>query len=265
MSIEFYKEFGPLGYLASYSNHGFYKDNIYYKTVEHYYQANKFSDINIKNRIINAKTPKEASTIGRDRTLKRIDNFKKIKLQVMYDGVLEKFRQNTDIRNKLIETRNKEIKEMTVKENFWGVGPNLDGENHFGKILMKVRTDLKNELLSKIINNSKNKKVYIIGHHNPDFDSIVSSYLLTKILREEGIDAHFSVRDNNYYDKELMDDYLNERPRVISNYNNKLFVLVDHNHLEGIPKENVVGCIDHHIITNEIEDIIEIEYASCTL
>ena len=26
MSIDFYKEFGELGYLANYSNHGFYKD-----------------------------------------------------------------------------------------------------------------------------------------------------------------------------------------------------------------------------------------------
>jgi predicted NAD-dependent protein-ADP-ribosyltransferase YbiA (DUF1768 family) len=33
--IEFYKEFGDLGYLANYSNHGFSIDGVYYKTVEH--------------------------------------------------------------------------------------------------------------------------------------------------------------------------------------------------------------------------------------
>ena len=71
MSICFYKEFGELGYLATYSNHGFYKDGIFYKTSEHYYQSKKFDDPDVVNRIINAKTPKEASIIGRDRNNKK--------------------------------------------------------------------------------------------------------------------------------------------------------------------------------------------------
>ena len=50
--IEFYKEFGELGYLANYSNHGFTKDGVFYKTVEHYYQSEKFDDPEIKNKII---------------------------------------------------------------------------------------------------------------------------------------------------------------------------------------------------------------------
>ena len=51
MAIYFYKEFGELGYLATYSNHGFYKDGIYWKTSEHYYQAHKFNDKNIQKKI----------------------------------------------------------------------------------------------------------------------------------------------------------------------------------------------------------------------
>ena len=60
MSIDFYKEHGPLGYLANYSNHGFIKDGVYYKTAEHYYQASKFDDEAIRKKIINAETTKEA-------------------------------------------------------------------------------------------------------------------------------------------------------------------------------------------------------------
>ena len=48
MAVEFYKEFGNLGYLANYSHHGFYKDGVFYKTAEHYYQASKFNDLEIK-------------------------------------------------------------------------------------------------------------------------------------------------------------------------------------------------------------------------
>ena len=125
MAINFYKEYGPLGYLASYSDHGFYIDGIYYPTVEHYYQSEKFDDALIKKKIISSKTPKEASTIGRDRNLKRIDGFSNKKLSVMYKGTLEKFLQNSTIRSKLIETRNNEIEEMTEKESSLSI-PKLD-------------------------------------------------------------------------------------------------------------------------------------------
>ncbi len=60
MSIDFYKEFGPLGYLANYSNHGFTKDGTYYKTAEHFYQASKFDNKKVIDKIINCETQKEA-------------------------------------------------------------------------------------------------------------------------------------------------------------------------------------------------------------
>ena len=265
MSVDFYKEFGDLGYLANYSNHGFYKDGVYYKTVEHYYQSKKFNDKELVKKIIECDTPKEASNIGRDRGNIRIDNFKDKKLDVMYEGVLEKFRQNSDIRAKLIETRNQEIREMTTKENYWGIGPNLDGENHIGKILMKVRDKVKKETINNIIDSCRNKKVYVIGHHNPDPDSVFSAYILTNILKSMGIDCEFSVRDKSFVDGDLIKDYLDEKPTIVNNYEDKYFILVDHNNLDGISKDNVIGSIDHHKITGDIDNLVEIEYASCGL
>lgn len=265
MAIEFYKEFGELGYLANYSEHGFYKNGIYYKSAEHYYQSEKFDDEEIKRRIIEVNTPKEASMIGRSRDLQRKVNFRDEKLEVMYLGVLEKFRQNSDIRSKLIETRNERIKEMTVKESFWGVGPNLDGLNHMGKILEVVREKVKKEVLLKILSNCKDKKIYVIGHDNPDCDSVFSSLILSHILQKFGIDAVFGVRDENFVDKELISDYLDEEYEVITDYKNKSFLLVDHNNLSCMSKNQVMGAIDHHKITGEVEDLIEIEYASTGL
>ena len=265
MSVDFYKEHGPLGYLANYSNHGFIKDGVYYKTAEHYYQASKFDDEKIRQKIINSPTPKEASIIGRDRNNIRKKDWSHQKLDEMYMAVYLKFSQNKDIRSKLIETRNKEIREMTTKESYWGIGPNLDGINHIGKILMRVRKKVKKDLLKEMINNCKNKKIYVIGHHKPDADSIISAYILTNILKSMGIDAVFSVRDNNIIDNELIRDYLKEDYEVIDDYHDKDFILVDHNNLDSIPKENVIGAIDHHRITGEVEDLIEIEYASTAL
>ena len=267
--IEFYKEFGELGYLANYSNHGFTKNDVFYKTVEHYYQSEKFSDPEIKNKIINADTPKEASNIGRDRSNKRIPNFKDIKEQVMFDGVLEKFRQNRDIAYKLIETRNKKIAEATIDEYYWGIGKDKSGKNVIGDILVKVRERIKEEILDSIISKCKDKEVYVLGHKNPDADSIISSYILSNVLKRLGAKAQFAVlsEDYNYCksDIKLITDYVKEMPVIIDDIDNKLFVLVDHNNLEGLSKDNVLGAIDHHIITGEVYDTLEIEYASTCL
>ncbi|MBR6820780.1 MAG: DUF1768 domain-containing protein [Bacilli bacterium] len=267
--IEFYKEFGELGYLANYSNHGFTKNGIFYKTVEHYYQSEKFNDPEIKNKIINADTPKEASNIGRDRNLKRIDDFKSIKNQVMFDGILEKFRQNRDIAYKLIETRNKKIAEATIDEYYWGIGKDKSGKNVIGDILVRVRERIKEEILDSIISKCKNKEIYVLGHKNPDADSIISSYILSNVLKGLGANAQFAVlsEDYNYCksDIKLITDYVKVKPVIVDDVNNKLFVLVDHNNLEGLSSDNVLGAIDHHIITGEVYDTLEIEYASTCL
>ena len=267
--IEFYKEFGELGYLANYSNHGFTKNGIFYKTVEHYYQSEKFDDPEIKKRIINAPTPKEASNIGRDRSNIRKDNFKEIKNQVMFDGILEKFRQNRDITYKLIETRNKKIAEATIDEYYWGIGKDKSGKNVIGDILVKVRERIKREILDNIIMNCKGKEVFVLGHKNPDADSIISSYILSRILKRLGANAHFAVLSEQYEycksDIKLINNFIKEEPVIVDDINNKLFVLVDHNNLEGLSTDNVIGAIDHHIMTDEVYDTLEIEYASTGL
>lgn len=143
MAIKFYKEFGEFGYLATYSNYGFYKDGVYYKTSEHYYQSKKMVDSKIQKQIIEAKTPKEASDIGRNRRNQKKGNWKNIKKQVMFEAVLYKFEQNEELKEKLLSTGNEEIIEETTKENYWGIGPNYDGQNNYGKILCQVRDYLR--------------------------------------------------------------------------------------------------------------------------
>ncbi len=267
--IEFYKEFGELGYLANYASYGFTKDGIFYKTVEHYYQAMKFPEGKIRSSIIAAETPKEASNIGRDRNNKRIDNFKSIKKQVMFEGILEKFRQNRDIAYKLIETRNKDIAEATIDEYYWGIGKDKTGENNIGKIIVKVREQIKKEILNSILEKAKEvNEVYVLGHQIPDADSIFSSFLLTNILNKLGVNAKFAVlKEINYSqsDAKLIKEYLVNEPEVIKDFSNKKFILVDHNNLEILAKDNVIGAIDHHVITGEVFDTLEIEYASTGL
>jgi len=273
MAIYFYKEFGPLGYLANYSNHGFYKNNTYYKTVEHFYQSKKFLSLELQNKVIDASTPKEASNIGRDRNNKLRDNWSNIKQDIMLEGVLEKFRQNKDILIKLLNTGNEEIVENTVDEYYWGCGKDKSGENNFGKILVKAREILKNEELEKL-NKLKNiNKIYIIGHNNIDFDSYFSSYILSKILKNFNINAEFTILDDyniSEDSKEIIDDYNKEEPIILNReaIDNKNFIFVDHNDINQSLKNNncnILFAIDHHIDSKKVKECYSVEYTSTLL
>ena len=146
MAIYFYKQYGELGYLANYSNHGFELDGKYWPTVEHYYQAQKFDDEELKEKIRQAETPKIASTIGRDRNNKVRENWEDVKRDIMLVGVLAKFRSHPDILKKLLDTGEQEIVENTDIDYYWGCGENKTGRNEFGKILVKAREILKKEM-----------------------------------------------------------------------------------------------------------------------
>lgn len=273
MAIYFYKEFGPLGYLANYSNHGFYKDGIYYKTVEHFYQSKKFLDLNLQNKVINAETPKDASNIGRNRNNKLRYNWSNIKQGIMLEGVLEKFRQNKDILVKLLNTGNEEIVENTVDEYYWGCGKDRSGKNNFGKILVKAREILKNEEFEKLSQLKKINVIYVICHNNMDFDSYFSSYMLSKILKSLNINARFTILDNYNIcddDKEIINDYKIEEPIILnrSKITNKNFILVDHNDIDQSLKNencNILFAIDHHIDSKKVRECYSVEYTSTLL
>ena len=171
------------------------------------------------------------------------------------DILLNNFRNNKELLYKLIETRNLNI-----------VDKNKKSLND----LMKVRNILKNEILDRIIDLArKEDDVYILGHNNPDCDSMFSSYLLEEILKGLGINAHACILSENYNladcDSDIIVDYLPEVPEIINSVDDKKFILVDHNTLDGIPKENVIGAFDHHRISNQVDNLIEMEYASTAL
>ena len=167
------------------------------------------------------------------------------------DNVLNYFINNKSEMYKLIEVRDK---------NYYEFSFDVDLDN--------IRLLLIKRELNKILSLCSNREVYILGHNNPDADSIISSYILCSILKTKGISAHFCILDKNYeytfHDKKLLEENFKYVPEVISDYE-KSFILVDHNDLQGLKKENVIGAFDHHVIKNEVDNILEIEYASTSL
>ena len=96
-----------------------------------------------------------------------------------------------------------------------------------------------------------NEKVYVLGHANPDADSIFSSYILTQILKSKKINAEFCILNKDYNfsnkDKELIEAFLPEKPTIITNTKDKKYILVDTNSKNDLV--NVIGAFDHHKIT----------------
>lgn len=72
---------------------------------------------------------------------------------IVHKGVLQKFLQNPELAEKLLETGEKMIAECAVKDRIWGIGLSMQdeerfcadkwkGQNLLGKILMQVRAEI---------------------------------------------------------------------------------------------------------------------------
>lgn len=109
-------------------------------------------------------------------------------------------------------------------------------------------------------------KYVILGHENPDVDSIISGYLLEKIMLKKGYDVEFVIPD-----KEISvesENICNKYKLYVGDYQkdnlekNAKYILVDHNKRE-VPGE-IVGIIDHHPCDNVSVEYSKIEKASST-
>lgn len=115
------------------------RDGIIYSCAEAAFQAQKTYDISVRREFAKMSGA-EAKKFGRQVELR--ENWDSLRVLVMYCVVYRKFEQNRDLLGKLLQTGNTElVEENTWGDTFWGVCDGK-GENHLGKILMQVRTDL---------------------------------------------------------------------------------------------------------------------------
>lgn len=118
----------------------------------------------------------------------------------------------------------------------------------------------------------KYPSIIVIGHKNPDTDTIISSYVLANIFKSNGIDAHYGILENEYPNKgcmKIINDVMNYQPVIIKykDINKYHYFLVDHNDpLQSInDPQLVVGCIDHHLDSGKISKTHFTKYCSTTL
>ncbi len=136
--------------LGSFSKHGFDLDEAYWPSVEHYFQAMKFEDADYREKIRTADHPKKARKLGRSRLRKIRADWSKVKTVVMTRGVYIKCRSYPDIAEQLLATADRKLIENSQYDYYWGCGRDRRGENHYGKVLMNVRSKLREEKLERL-------------------------------------------------------------------------------------------------------------------
>jgi len=142
--IKFYKTKEPYGCFSNFSRHAFELDGKQWPTSEHYFQAQKFAGTEFEDRVRLAEKPGIAARIGRDRNLPLRKDWESVKDGIMKKAVMKKFQTHESIRELLLSTGDEEIIEDSAVDYYWGCGADGSGKNMLGKVLVDVRTELRN-------------------------------------------------------------------------------------------------------------------------
>jgi ribA/ribD-fused uncharacterized protein len=144
------------GYLSNWYPSMFTSENKCFSSTEQYMMYKKaimFGDAAIAERIMATSDVAEIKTLGRE-----VSNYNDLiwsgcRQIVVFNGLLEKFRQNPELKERLLSTGDAVLAECAVKDRIWGIGLSMkdpdrmnmekwQGKNLLGFALMAVRTCL---------------------------------------------------------------------------------------------------------------------------
>lgn len=145
-TLNFYSTFElPYGVFSNFWAAPFIVNKIMFKTSEHYFQALKFlpTDEAAFKAVLDADSCMDVTKIGRDRTRILRPDWEQVKIDVMYDALTAKYLTHEALFKILMSTGTSEIVEHTVNDKFWGDGGNYEGGNWLGKLLVKLREQIR--------------------------------------------------------------------------------------------------------------------------
>ena len=149
----------PNGYLSNWYPSPFTLDGHHFSSVEQYMMYRKaviFGDTETAAAILATDDPGKIKALGRSVRGYSETVWNGIRQIVVYRGLLEKFRQNPDLKRQLLATAPHTLAECALRDNIWGIGmtmhdeyrfePDLwQGQNLLGFALMMVREELSRE------------------------------------------------------------------------------------------------------------------------
>jgi ribA/ribD-fused uncharacterized protein len=152
--LYFDRDSAAFGFLSHFHPSPIVLDGEAWPTVEHWYQAQKSPDPAYRQAIRDAVTPSRAKRLaappGSPRRVSAQSWFRKngalpradwheAKLDLMRRADRAKYEQNPDLASLLLATGDAELVEDSPSEPFWGIGPDGQGANWAGRVLMEVR------------------------------------------------------------------------------------------------------------------------------
>lgn len=137
--IKFYKVNDSYGCFSNFSAHKIFIETTW-PTSEHFFQAQKFLDYEIRRKIQQNPSPMEAAKIGRDRSLPLRQDWETVKIDIMRQALQAKIIQHADVRETLLSTKSLPIIEHTKNDSYWADGGDGTGLNMLGKLLMEIRS-----------------------------------------------------------------------------------------------------------------------------
>ena len=142
-TVWFYAQTDPNAEFSNFAPYGVAMDGLWWPTVEHYFQAQKFHDAPYRERIRRASTPKQAKGLGMSRDLPLRDDWEAVKDALMLAALRVKFTTHPGPRALLLGTGERMIVENAPGDFYWGCGADGTGLNRLGTLLMQVRDELR--------------------------------------------------------------------------------------------------------------------------
>jgi ribA/ribD-fused uncharacterized protein len=143
MAIRFSSQSETHREFSNFAPFGVDLDGAWWPTVENYYQAQKFADPELRKKIRKAEKPIIAKNLAdKNKGAMRAD-WEAVKDEVMYRAVRCKFASHPELKAMLLATDDEEISEAVPTDTYWGVGRDGTGQNKLGKIIARVRDELR--------------------------------------------------------------------------------------------------------------------------
>lgn len=143
MAIHFYSKSDTHREFSNFAPFGIDLDDAWWPTVENYYQAQKFTDPELRKSIRKAEKPPIAKSLADKNKAAIRPDWDAVKDDVMYRAVRRKFEQHPELKAMLLATGDEELIESAPTDTYWGVGRDGTGRNKLGQIMSRIRDELR--------------------------------------------------------------------------------------------------------------------------
>ena len=145
--ILFYNRDEPYYDFTNFAEYEIEIDGIRYRTSEHYFQSQKLIGTPFLRKLCEFPRPRQAFEYPRQPHVSAWvrQDWHMVKDDIMYRALITKFTQHKHLRRRLLNTGDRKLVEHSPYDSYWGDGPDGNGQNRLGELLMRLRSALRGE------------------------------------------------------------------------------------------------------------------------